>query len=90
MNLHPTPRFIEEYNQLSERLQKQADKALNFLLNDLRYPSLRVKKMENEQDPVGREIWEARISQGYRFTFVIDDDNYILRRIGKHDILRTP
>ncbi len=90
MNLHPTGPFFEEYEQLPERLQKQADKALNFLLQNFRHPSLRVKKMENRYDSQGREIWEARVSQGYRFTFVLDGDDCILRRIGKYDILRTP
>jgi hypothetical protein len=40
------------------------------------------------EDP--REIWEGRITQGYRFTFQIVGDIYLLRRIGTHDILRRP
>jgi hypothetical protein len=27
--------------------------------------------MEGQRDPEGRDIWEARVTQGYRFTFAI-------------------
>ncbi len=90
MNLRPAESFIGDYEQLPERLQKQTDKALAFLLRNFRHPSLQVKKMENRYDAQGREIWEARISQSHRFTFVIDGEDCILRRIGNHDILKKP
>ena len=35
-------------------------------------------------------IWEARISAGYRMTFQINGDTYLLRRAGSHDILKKP
>ncbi len=47
--------------------------------------------MEGQFDVEGRKIWEARLTRGYRFTFVIDGDTYILRRVGSHDeTLRRP
>ena len=47
--------------------------------------------MEGQRDPEGRDIWEARVTRAYRFTFVIDGDTYILRRVGPHeDVLRNP
>ena len=46
--------------------------------------------MSGQHDNQGRDIWEARISGGYRFTFAIEGDTYILRHIGKHDILDRP
>ena len=61
------------------------DRKLAPFLENPRHPSLHVKKMN---DP--RDIWEGRITRGYRFTFQIAGDTYILRRIGTHDILRTP
>ena len=85
-----TPGFVRQYQQLLQRLQRQFDKALGFLLADLRYPSLRAKKMEGQRDPEGRDIWEARVSRSHRFTFAIDGDTYILYRIGPHDIERHP
>jgi len=90
MRLRPTERFADEYEQLPERLQRQADKALDLLLKNLRHPSLRAKKMGGERDPEGRDIWEARVSRGYRFTFAIEGNTHILYRIGPHDIERRP
>lgn len=90
MKLHPTEQFSDDYERLPERLQRQADKALDLLLQNLRHPSLRAKKMEGERDPEGRDMWEARASRSYRFTFAIAGDTYILYRIGPHDIERRP
>jgi hypothetical protein len=44
-----------------------------------------MKKMEGRQS-----IWEARITGGYRMTFQINGDTYLLRRAGTHDILKKP
>jgi mRNA-degrading endonuclease RelE of RelBE toxin-antitoxin system len=90
MKLRPTERFADDYERLPERLQRQADKALDLLLQNLRHPSLRAKKMEGERDPEGRVIWEARASRSYRFTFAIAGGTYILYRLGPHDIERRP
>jgi len=46
--------------------------------------------MEGQRDPEGRDIWEAHVTQAYRFTFAIDGETYILYRIGPHDIERHP
>ena len=90
MRLHPTEPFVEDYERLPERLQQRTDRALAFLLHNLRHPSLRAKKMRGQRDREGRDIWEARVTQGYRFTFAIAGDTYILYRIGPHDIERQP
>jgi mRNA-degrading endonuclease RelE of RelBE toxin-antitoxin system len=85
MKLLFTKPFIRDYRRLPQRLQKLADKQLELLLDNPRHPSLKTKKM---QDP--REIWEGRLTQSYRFTFQIQGDTYVLRRIGTHDLLRNP
>jgi mRNA interferase RelE/StbE len=90
MRFRPTEQFARDYERLPERLQQRADRALDFLLSNLRHPSLRAKTMEGQRDPEGRDIWEARISRSHRFTFAIDDDTCILYRIGPHDIERHP
>jgi len=84
MRFRPTEQFVEDYERLPERLQRRADRALGFLLQNLRYPSLRAKKMEGQRDLQGHDIWEARVTQAYRFTFAIDGDTYILYRVGPH------
>jgi len=85
-----TDRFKRDFRDLPDRIKRRAEQALRFLSANPRHPSLRAKKMEGQRDPEGRDIWEARVTQGYRFTFVIDGETYILYRIGPHDIERHP
>jgi mRNA-degrading endonuclease RelE of RelBE toxin-antitoxin system len=84
MKLLLTHSFIRDYQALPGRLQKVVDGKLALLIRNPRHPSLRLKKM---QDP--RNIWEGRITRGYRFTFQMQADAYVLRRLGTHDILKT-
>ena len=85
MRIVPEPSFDRDYARLPQRIQEQAEKQLALLLTDSRHPSLRIKKMEGRG-----EIWEGRVSRGYRFTFEIVGDLYKLRRIGPHNILKSP
>jgi len=85
MRLLFTKNFVRDYRRLSQEIQAAVDKQLEFLLANPQHPSLNVKKMN---DP--RQIWEGRIMGGYRFTFQIEDDLYIMRKVGTHDILRKP
>jgi mRNA-degrading endonuclease RelE of RelBE toxin-antitoxin system len=85
MKLAFSKRFIKDYRRLPASIQKAADKQLERLLSDFHHPSLNTKKM---QDP--RDIWEGRVTKGYRFTFQSYDDLYFLRRIGTHDLLKKP
>ena len=85
-----TDNFKRSFKKLPDAMKRSAEKALRLFAKNPRYPSLRVKKMQGQYDADGRDIWEARISQKYRFTFVIDADIYILYRIGPHDIERDP
>jgi mRNA-degrading endonuclease RelE of RelBE toxin-antitoxin system len=80
-----TKPFIRDYRGLPEHIQQQIDEQIERLLDNPKHPSLRMKKME------GRPfVWEARITGGYRLTFQIDGDTYLLRRVGTHDILKRP
>lgn len=85
MKLLFTHSFIRDYKALPEQLQKAVDGKLALLMRNPRHPSLRLKKM---QDP--RNIWEGRITNGYRFTFQMQGEAYILRRLGTHDIFKNP
>lgn len=80
-----TKSFVKDYRRLPQRIQKTVDKQLDLLLSDRDHPSLNVKKMN---DP--RDIWEGRVTHDYRFTFQIQGDLHILRRLGTHDVLRKP
>jgi len=55
------------------------------MLDNPKHPSLRTKKMEGYPS-----VWEVRITGGYRLTFRIEGDIYLLRRVGTHDILKRP
>ncbi len=85
MKLVFTRSFKQDYNSLPKRIQEKVDKQLEFLLEDLNYPSLHAKKMKGTEG-----IWEARVSRSYRFTFQIEDGYYLLRRVGPHDTLDSP
>lgn len=85
-----TDSFKRDFERLSRPVKRSAEKALRFFAADTRHPSLRTKKMGGQQDPEGRDIWEARVTRGYRFTFAFDGDTVILYRIGPHDIERRP
>jgi mRNA interferase RelE/StbE len=74
-----TLRFRKQYQQLSAERQAKFDKQLDFLLANIRHPSLRAKKYDETND-----IWQARVDDGYRFYFQIDGENYLLLSIIPH------
>ena len=73
--------FQRDYRSLPAEVQRALDKALKFLLENPRHRSLRAKKIP------GTEIWYARVSRAYRFTFQLEADVIMLRRAGTHAIL---
>lgn len=85
MRLFPTKQFHRYYSRLPTGIQDQVDQKLQLLLSNSRHPSLQVKKMGGTKG-----IWELRVTQGYRVTFQIEGDLYILRKVGTHAILRNP
>jgi mRNA-degrading endonuclease RelE of RelBE toxin-antitoxin system len=85
MKIQTTRPFDKDYNALPETVKVRADKQFFLLLENPDHPSLRLKKIKGHSS-----IWEGRITKSYRFTFQISGDIYLLRRIGTHDILKTP
>lgn len=85
MEIFYTEHFKKKYKKLPPQIKKATQKQLKLLMSNPRHPLLNVKKM---QDPRG--IWEARITEGYRMIFQVEDEVYILRNIGIHDILNKP
>ena len=83
MKLQPTARFAADYIRLPQHLQQRVDKVLELLLENPRHPSLQVKKMKGYENR-----WEGRVTLHYRFTFTIEDDAYVLLRVGTHDLLK--
>jgi mRNA interferase RelE/StbE len=74
--------FLRDYQKLPTEVRDRVDKQLHLLFENFRHPSLRLKKL------VGTDIFEIRITKGYRLTFRFDKEIVELRRVGTHDILR--
>ena len=85
MKLFFTKTFVRDYRKLPSDIQETVDKQLWLLLSNPRHPSLNIKKMN---DP--RQIWEGRVTSSYRFTFHMENDTYVLRKVGTHDTLKNP
>jgi mRNA interferase RelE/StbE len=80
MRLLLTNRFRRAYRSLSEKDRIQVQKALRLMTEDLRYPGLRVKRIQGTA-----KIWEARASRSLRITFEMQGEDLILRNVGRHD-----
>jgi len=82
MKLILTERFKKDFKGLSKETQKAAEGKLRLLENNVRHPSLRVKKVRNREG-----VFEGSINMNFRFLFLITSEGYTLLRISKHDIL---
>jgi len=74
--------FKKDYQELPPSVQDLFDKKIRLFMEDIRHPSLRVKKMRGYKNR-----WEGSINMFYRFTFEIHTGHYLFRRIGPHDIV---
>jgi len=81
-----TDPFLQDYDDLPPLIQRRVEEAIQLLFENLRHPSLRVKKIQGALD-----IWEARVTDAYRMTFEIVEGGILrLRRVGTHNILKSP
>lgn len=74
-----TKPFDREFKKFSKEIQDAFEKQINLLLQDIRHPSLRAKKYDEDAD-----IWQARVTKNVRFYFRIIGDTYELLSIRKH------
>jgi len=79
MRVSYTPHFKRNFRFLPKDVKRKFSKQIDFLLKDLRYPSLKSKKYDEK-----RGIWQARVNRNYRFYFLIKGDTYILLEIQPH------
>ena len=82
MKLTQVNRFKRDYKKLPLHIRKQTDRKLQYLVNDITHPSLRIKRVRKYTD-----VFEGSITKDYRFLFQITREGYTLLRIGTHDIL---
>lgn len=74
-----SPKFSKAYEQVGREMQQQFDKQLQFLLTNLRHPSLHAKKYD---EAFG--LWQARVNRNWRFYFTIEADVYYIRDLARH------
>ena len=69
----------KQYRLLSKSICVQFEKQTQFLITDMRHPSLQVKKYKGTKNK-----WQARVNDDYRFYFWIHEDIYFIVSIAKH------
>jgi mRNA-degrading endonuclease RelE of RelBE toxin-antitoxin system len=79
MRLRFTEKADKDYARLPMTIRKAFAKQLRFLLANLRHPSLDAKKYSESGD-----IWQGRVTRGWRFYFKIEGDEYIILSIIPH------
>jgi len=79
MRLDYSPQFLENWDETPPRIQRLFEKQAQFLLQNLRHPSLRAKKYDE-----ARDIWQARVDRSWRFYFQIRGDTYYLLKLTPH------
>ena len=85
MKFQTTRPFDRDYAELPEEIKERVEKQLALLLSNPRHPSLRLKRIRGTAD-----IWEVRVSRGYRLTLQLAGDTYLLRRVGPPDVIERP
>ena len=79
MSWQHSNRSEADYNSVPLRVQKAFDKQILLMSQNLLHPSLRAKKFSESED-----LWQARVTKGWRFYFKIEGDTYIIVRIVPH------
>lgn len=78
MKSFATTDFWKAYARLTPELKEQAQKAYRLWQDNPLHPSLHFKK-------VGKNLWSARITGGYRALALKKGDDYYWIWIGNHD-----
>lgn len=79
MRIFFTEHFRRNYRNAPPAIQKALEKQLRFFEKNPHYPSLHAKKYDERN-----EIWQARVTQAWRFYFVKGPDMITLLDIMDH------
>lgn len=79
MRIRISETALKQYKKLPTALRQKADKQFEYLLTDIRHPSLHAKKYRESDD-----LWQARIDRDWRFYFFIVSPQYIIVSVIKH------
>jgi len=76
------PSFHKDFRKLSGESQKRVRQALNDLMRDPRPKGLRIEPQQGMTNP---KVYTAHVSRGLKFSYEMDGDKAILRRVSTHD-----
>jgi mRNA-degrading endonuclease RelE of RelBE toxin-antitoxin system len=79
MRIFRAAQFDKNYSKAPKEIQQLFDKQSLLLLQNLRYPSLRAKKIDEVND-----VWQARVNKDWRFLFQIAGETYLILNIFPH------
>ncbi len=79
MKIRLSETAILQYRSLPISLQRKTDKQFEYLMQDIRHPSLHAKKYKGHDD-----LWQARIDKDWRFYFFIISPHYVIVSVIKH------
>jgi mRNA-degrading endonuclease RelE of RelBE toxin-antitoxin system len=79
VKLRFTERADKDYADLPPNIRKAFAKQLRFLLRNLGHPSLHAKKYSESLD-----VWQGRVTRGWRFYFKIEGDEYVILSVIPH------
>lgn len=79
MRYTTVPHFDRAFVKMPKSVQTAFYKQVDFLVKNIRHPSLRAKKYDESGG-----IWQARVTNNVRFRFSIEGEFYILLEIEKH------
>jgi hypothetical protein len=79
MRLLWSERFRKSFTASPAMVQKAFWKQARFLVADLRHPSIRAKEYDEAHD-----VWQGRVTRGWRFYFTIRGDVCCLIDIMPH------
>ena len=84
MRIRFTKRYMTLSKKLPPRIASIANRKIQLLLTNPQHPSLRLHKLRGYPN-----WWEISVTMKYRILFQIENDEYVLHRIGPHDILEN-
>ena len=79
MRLAYAPRALAALESAPETIRKAFYKQVRRLATNPRHPSLRTKKYDD-----GKNWWQGRINDDWRFYFTIVDEAYVIQDVIKH------
>lgn len=86
MIIQRSDHFKKCFKKLPKEIQNLFEEKIKLLIeSNFSHLSLRIKKMKETA-----KIWEGSVTMNYRFTFELIEGGIFLRKIGTHNILKTP